>query len=252
MVRVIASLMIWVAAAAYGQPAPAPQFEVASVRPSGADATNGSSSINTRTGRLTMTNATLRQCIVAAYRVKDYQLSGGPGWLNSDRYDIVAKADEGVKDDVLMPMLQTLLAERFQLAIHRETKMFQAYVLEVARNGPKLEKAEPEGGSNTNSSRNGTGQRTITAQTTMSRFAETLSRTLERPVVDRTGLDGRFNLKLEWTDSARPSGDGATPESVLGPSIFTAIQQQLGLKLEGQKAPIEILVIDRAEKATEN
>ena len=252
MIRAFATLTgaVYVAGVIYSQSAAGPQFEVASVRPSRADATNGGSSVNTRDGRLTMTNVTLRQCIVAAFRVKEYQLSGGPGWLNSDRYDIVAKADQPVKD--LMPMLQTLLAERFQLAIHREGRMFQAYVLEVAKNGPKLEKAGPEGGSNTSS-----GRGTITAQrTTMDRFSDTLSRTMERPVVDRTGLEGAFNLKLEWTpDTAQPSktsGDGKPAESVLGPSIFTAIQQQLGLKLEGPKAPIEILIIDRAEKATEN
>jgi uncharacterized protein (TIGR03435 family) len=121
-------------------------------------------------------------------------------------------------------------------------------VLEVAKNGPKLEKAEG-GESTTNSGRGLLDAR----NTTMDRFAEVLSRQMDLPVVNRTGLEGVFNLKLEWTPESakqiKPGADGAAME---GPSIFTAIQQQLGLRLRSQKTPVEILVIDHAEKPSEN
>ena len=197
-----------------------------------------------------MSNATLKRCIMGAYGLGPNQILGGPEWLDSDRYEIIAKADQPVNDDaVLMAMLQTLLAERFKLAIHRETKTVQAFVLEVAKNGPKMAKAEDREAT----TRNGRGL--IDARTiTMNRLAEVLSRQMDRPVVNQTGLEGAFDLKLEWTpESARPvrvGADGAPTES--GLSIFTAIQQQLGLRLRSEKAQVEMLVIDHAEKPSEN
>src|SRR5262249_21573554 len=151
----------------------------------------------------------------------------------------------------LMPMLQTLLIERFQLATHRETKMSQQYVLVVGKHGPRLDKADPEAhGANTRTTR---GHMEAT-NASMSALAGSLERVLGMPVINQTGLEGRFNVKLDWApDSIQPGGmsPGASAENDAGPSIFTAIQQ-LGLKLESVKAPLEILVIDRAEKPTEN
>ena len=177
---------------------------------------------------------------MGAYALGPNQIAGGPAWLDSDRFEILAKAEQPVDNDlVLMRMLQTLLAERFQLMVHRETRTIPALVLEVAKNGPKLEKAEGKEAS-TNNGRGLIDARTIT----MRRFAEVLSRQMDLPVIDGTGLPGAFDLKLEW---APPN---AKPDS--GPSVFAALQEQLGLRLESRKMPIEILVIDRAEKPSEN
>ena len=227
-----------------------PKFEVASVRPAASDGTKGSS-WSTHQNRLTMRNVTLKQCITAAYSRKDYQVSGGPKWVETDRFDVVSKAEDASDERQLMPMLQTLLIERFQLVTHRESKMSQQYVLVVGKHGPRLDKADPEAhGTNTRT----TGGHMETTNASMGALAGSLSRILGMPVMNQTGLEGRFNVKLDWApDSLQPRRmpADASAETETGPSIFTAIQQ-LGLKLDGVKAPLDILVIDRAEKPTEN
>jgi uncharacterized protein (TIGR03435 family) len=245
--RTIASLALLACRAVHGQPAV--QFEVASIKPSSADGSNVSSGGKSGQGRLTMSNVTLKRCIMGAYGVGPNQIMGGPKWLDSDRYEIVAKAEEPVGDATLMTMLQALLAERFKLAIHREARTIEAFVLEVAKNGPKLAKAEQEE-SSTQNSRGLIDARKIT----MDRFAEVLSRQMDLPVVNRTGLEGSFNLKLEWTpESRRPFKPGASDAAIdSGPSIFTAIQEGLGLHLRSQKTPVDVLVVDHAEKPSEN
>lgn len=245
MSRRIAGLMLCVSGLLFPQSGSAPRFEVASIKPSNADP--GSSGINTGHGRLAASNVTLKRCIMGAYAVGPNQVFGGPDWLESDRFEITAKAEQPVGDHLLMAMLQTLLADRFKLTLHREAKPIQAYVLEIGKNGPKLEKGDG-GDSKTN---NGRGD-IIATNTTMDRFAEILSRQMDLPVVNHTGLEGVFNLRLHWTpESATPAKpvDGAAIE---GPSIFTAIQEQLGFRLHAQKVPVEVLVIDHAERPTEN
>jgi uncharacterized protein (TIGR03435 family) len=223
------------------QTPPVPRFEVASVKPSLADP--GNSGITTRRGSLTANNVTLQRCIIGAYGVGPHQIVGGPAWLASDRFEINARAGANVNDDAtLMLMLQDLLAERFHLELHRDMKTVSAYVLEVAKNGPKLEKSQGAGDSSTSS---GHG-RLDARQTDMDLFAKVLARSMELPVVNRTGLEGRFDFKLAWT----PDGDKLAPDSP--PPIFTALQEQLGLRLRTAKAPVEVIVIDRAEKPTEN
>ena len=245
MVRVVASLALWVSAGVYGQSAAGPQFEVASVKPSTADPS--SSGMSTGNGRLTAINVTLKRCIMGAYGVGPNQVFGGPDWLDSDRFEIVAKAEQPVGDHILMTMLQTLLADRFKLALHREAKPIEAYVLEVTKNGPKLKKGDG-GGAKTS---NGRGD-IVATNATMDRFAEILSRQMDLPVVNQTGLDGVFNLRLQWTpESARP-GQLSKDVVIEGPSIFTAIQEQLGLRLHTEKVPIEVLMVDHAEKPTDN
>jgi uncharacterized protein (TIGR03435 family) len=243
--RVIAWAVLCVSGTLFGQSEPSPRFEVASIRPSQADPR--SSAIDTGNGRLTATNVTLKRCIMGAYGVGPSQIAGGPDWLDADRFNITAKAEQPVGDRALMQALQALLAERFKLALHREAKPIEAYVLEVARSGPKLEKSEG-GGSRTS---NGRGD-IVATNTTMDRFAEILSRQMDLPVVNRTGLEGVFNLRLHWTpESNRPAPDAGAAASE-GTSVFTAIQEQLGLRLRGQKVPIQVLVIDHAEKPDEN
>jgi uncharacterized protein (TIGR03435 family) len=181
---------------------------------------------------------------MGAYGVGPNLIAGGPSWLDSDRYEILAtsgRSEDG--DQALMAMLRILLAERFKLAVHRETRTMAALVLEVAKNGPRLERAE-DGASSTQNGRGLIEARVIS----MSRFAQVLSRQTDLPVVDNTGLKGSFNLKLLWRpESARP-----TDEEMERPALFDALQRQLGLRLESRKTPIEVLVIDHAEKPSEN
>jgi len=139
---------------------------------------------------------------------------------------------------------------RFKLTIHRESKPIEAYVLEVAKREPKLEKAvDSPSSAATNSGHGSIDARVIT----MKRFAEVLSRQMDLPVVDQTGLEGAFNLKLKWScESDQPVKPGELPSMDSGPSVHTAIQDQLGLRLHAQKVPIEVLVVDHIEKPSEN
>jgi uncharacterized protein (TIGR03435 family) len=247
MVRAIVSLAVCVSGAVYAQAAATLRFEVASVKPSKDDP--GSSGIKTGHGRLDAKNVTLKRCIIGAYGVGPNQVSGGPDWLESDRFEISAKADTPTNDDaVLMVMLQDLLAERFKLVVHRETRTLRALVLEVARNGPKLEKAEA-GEARTNTVSTNTGISIDSHNTDTDLFAQVLAREMDMPVVNHTELKGVFNFKLHWTpDKAKPADSGA----IEGASIFTAIQEQLGLRLRAEKAPVEVLVIDHVDKPSEN
>jgi len=248
MIRLFASMALCVSGSVYGQAGVAPQFEVASVKLTPADLLNRPSGGTTGKGRFTYTNVTLKRCIMGAFGLGPNQILGGPQWLDADHYEIVAKAEQPTDDEaVLDQMMQALLIDRFKLAFHRETRTMQAYVLELAKNGPKLEVAQ-NGEPTTRS-----GRGIIDAKiTTMTHFAEVLSRVMDLPVVNQTGLEGIFNLKMEWTpEITQPVKlpDGVLPDS--GPSVFTAIQQ-FGLRLSTRKAPVEVLVIDRVERPTEN
>lgn len=221
--------------------AKAPAFEVASVKLTqhgrNADGYAESSVDNPSPGNLVATNASLEECIRWAYDVKEYQISG-PAWLNSDEasYDIVAKAGTAAPRKEIRLMLQTLLAERFQLKLHRETRMLPVYHLVVGKGGQKLGAAGLDADYRTFSS-GGTLEAT---HTPMAVFAEVLSRETGRPVFDKTGIPGAFDFKLEYSPDSSSNSNR--------PSIFTALQEQLGLKLESQKGPVEVLVIDHAER----
>jgi uncharacterized protein (TIGR03435 family) len=247
-------------------------FEVASIKPAAPDARNSSFRL-VPGGGLSITNGILKQLIAFAYDVRDFQISGGPSWIGSERYDILAKPGrpEGPADlrqasdeqrtllqESIRQRLRALLAERFQLTTHRETKELPVYALVAAKSGPKF--PESKEGSNQHMQSN-LGR--ITAEGSSMRMLTTaLSNVLGRPVVDRTGLMGKYDFKMEWTPDVGQIGKGGAPgespdasslpDPSGGPSIFTAIQQQLGLKLESQKEPVEIIVIDRAEKASAN
>jgi uncharacterized protein (TIGR03435 family) len=226
-------------------------FDVASVKPHKAigPVTEGRSdeSIEIEPGSLNMRNVRLSSCIKWAYQVKDYQIAG-PDWLHAEKYDIAAKAAGPARTEELREMLQTLLRERFQLQVHRETRELTVYALTVSKSGPKLHKAEPQ----SNSGMQRVDGTFVFDAMSMPQLADDLSTfvQVDRPVLDRTGIRGVFDFSLKFADSA------AELKRVLsegdGPSIFTVIQEQLGLRLEGQKGPIEILVIDHVERATEN
>jgi len=223
-------------------------FEVASVRP----AQSGRESTTVEPGVVTMRNTRLSACIRWAYGVQDYQLSG-PTWINDARFDIVAKAGEAAKDADLRLMMRTLLTDRFKLTFHRETKELPALVLTVGKNGHKLTPTEVEGTPTFK-----TGKMNLTGQgATISQLVEFIAGEIRQPLIDQTGLTGKFNYFLdinayvneEMLKSAAPDGPPHEAASI----IAQAMQAQLGLKVESKKMPIEMFVVDGMEKApTEN
>jgi uncharacterized protein (TIGR03435 family) len=239
-------------------------FEVASIKPAHPDA-RGMSWTVMPGGGMRATNVRLRHLIEFAYNVDRSQISGAPGWFESEGYDVLAKPPESSEvkagtaqtgkdhQNEARQRLQALLADRFQLVIHRETKEMPVYVLVVAKNGPKLEESTKVRGMKVRPGNfNAEG-------TPIDGLAQYLTGILRRLVVDRTGLKGTYDFKLEWTPDQTGFGKleeekagGASPPDPSGPSIFTALQQQLGLKLESQRGPVEIIVIDRAEKPSAN
>jgi uncharacterized protein (TIGR03435 family) len=248
MLRAVATAACFLlgALAAFGQPAPPPAFEVASVKPNTSE--SGSSRTSGTTGQLTITNRSLKQLIEMAYSVQDFQIAG-PEWLSAAKFDIVAKIPAGAQTDQRPAMMQSLLAERFHLAVHRDSREMPAHALVVAKSGPKMQQVEP-GGTNMNNSGNNNSRHITAERVSMAALAETLARIVEHPVVDQTGLPGVYSLKLEYTpDNAKSD----RPDGAAGPSIYTALQEQLGLKLQTQKLPVEIIVVDRVERVlTEN
>jgi uncharacterized protein (TIGR03435 family) len=245
---------IWKACLAIGvwlplgcaQPA-GPAFEVASVKPSGA--ADGSAGWRGSPGYLTVRNYSLKALIRIAYRVRDEQIVGGPKWIDSERFDVDARAAGPAKDPELMDMLETLLAQRFQLALHRETKTVTGYALVVPKGGALKIRPDAAQG-NGEMTRQG---KLVAWGISMARVAQALSRILASPVTDQTGAAGFYSFTLEWTpDTAQAPGPDGAADGYSGPSLFTVLQQQLGLKLEPRKDPIEILAIDRAERPAEN
>jgi uncharacterized protein (TIGR03435 family) len=233
---------------AFSQPAPdALVFDAASIKPN--TSLSGHSSSRVTNGEVIMRNVSLKGCIQLAYHLADGRLFG-PDWLSTTRFDIVAKPPSGSPHDQYRQMMQALLADRFKLAIHHESRMLPAFALVVGKNGPKLQKGEPGGPhvDTENTKMTGRGM-------TMANLAETLSQHLDRPVVDKTGLDGFFDLHLEWSPEEKPSDEksAAAAQPPTGPSIFTAVQEQLGLKLQAEKLPIDVVVVDHIEREpTEN
>jgi uncharacterized protein (TIGR03435 family) len=231
----------------------AQEFEAASIKPHTALAAAGvneRSGIEETTGLIRIENLSLKVIIEIAYGVKDYQFSG-PDWLNAARFDIVAKPPAGYTKAQLQPLLRNLLAARFKLTVHHESKEVSGYVLLVSKGGHKLqESARPRGYF--------TGRPGLLSgnQVPMRELADILAGRVGRPVVDSTGLTARYDIKLEWTpDQAAPSPVGAEDRQPAepGPSIFTALNDQLGLRLQAQKVPVDVVIVDHVEKTpTEN
>ncbi|HEY3825405.1 MAG TPA: TIGR03435 family protein [Bryobacteraceae bacterium] len=258
-----------------------PEFEVASVKPN----TAGNNMIMIRPptgGRFTATNATLKILAGLAYKVQNYAITGGPNWIDSAHFDITAKAaDSNLSIEQMRPMLQSLLQDRFQLKAHLETKDVPVYALLPAKNGPKLPEGKeggcfqfdpgkppppPAPGQGPGAMQPPCGGMMMSpnamhgGKVSMTQFIGALSNMLGRPVIDKTGFTGTFDVNLEYSAEGLALGGrggpgpppGAPAFDTSGPSIFTAVQEQLGLRLESQKAPGEILVIDSAEKPSEN
>jgi uncharacterized protein (TIGR03435 family) len=256
--------------------APRPEFEVASIKP------NKSGDLRAmimppRGGRLTATNIPFQVLITLAFQIKDFQLTGAPAWLRSERYDIEAKAAGNPGLDEVEKMVQTLLEDRLQFKFHRETKELPIYALVVAKAG-KLHTAEGECGPRPDGSLpvpepgklptalcggffafpgHISGQKVSIMQ-----LLDPLSRFTGRNVIDKTNLTGKYDIDLEYTPDLGqfPSIPGGAPPGMPplppidsnGPTLFTVLQEQLGLKLESQKGPVEMIVIDSIERPSEN
>jgi uncharacterized protein (TIGR03435 family) len=239
-----------------------PSFEVATIKPSNPDTPGQAINVGRAGGNsFTTLNTPLFELIKFAYGLHGKQVTGGPSWIESDKFDILAKPDTPGSPNVtqLRSMVQKLLAERFGLEFHREKKELSAYVITVDKAGLKINKVEGARGSLPGFGGRGPGAVGV-RNSTMSEFADFLqARILERPVVDQTGLQDRYDFTLEWRpDTAQqPPGAGpnapALPQNIEDrPDLLTAMRQQLGLKIESGKAPVEVLVIDKVTKPTEN
>lgn len=263
-----------------------PDFEVVSIKPAAPDARG--TYFNMPGGILTIKNMPVKEMIVIAWRVQPFQITGGPSWIESAHYDISAKPEGKPKRSDIPLMLQALLEDRFQLKVHSETKEFPIYALVRARKdgklGPQLvpsnegsctpfdpSKPPPPPDPN-NPPKLGCGgmmmgpDRINAVGVDIAQLQPMLSRILGRTVVDKTGLTGKFDITAHWTpDQAQlmqgpfggppPGGPPDMPQPRFdpnGPSIFTALEEQLGLKLESQKGPVDILVIDHIERPSEN
>jgi uncharacterized protein (TIGR03435 family) len=237
-----------------GAAATAPEFEVASVRPNKIGASGGENApkekVTVGSTTLILANVRLSRCITEAYRIADYQLSA-PDWMGSERFDIVAKTAAPATEVEMRAMLQSLLAERFHMKLHRMQKDLPVYALVSAKNGPKAihESKSPV------TPGFGIGDGAFQFHNVSMRdFSEELSHPpfhVDRPVQDRTGLSGNydFNLKIaaggnEMKRSVESMQSGADD----APSVFTLLQEQLGLRLEARKAPVDVLVIDSADR----
>jgi len=271
-------------------PAAGPAFEVASIKPNNSG--DGRVMLQQQPGgRFTATNVPLRLLIRNAYQLQDFQIVGGPSWIGSERYDIVAKAEDGTPPETpsldrtgpsrIQLMIRSLLAERFQLVVHDETRELPIYALIVARSdgklGPDLHKSEvdcnaifaagrgrgmppppapPQPGERPQCGiRIGMGNLAM-GGAPLSQFANSLAMFVGRTVQDKTSLPGSYDVNLTWTPDQMPQRPPGAPEAPPvdpnGPSIFTALQEQLGLKLDSQKGPVSVLVIDRVERPKED
>jgi uncharacterized protein (TIGR03435 family) len=257
-----------------------PSFDVASVKANKAGE-NRTLMLVQPGGTFQATNVTMQMLINGAYQLKPRQLVGSPDWIGSEHFDIEAKAEGNPPKDQINLMLQSLLADRFKLVVHRETRQLPIYTLMLSRadrTGPELlahtddtkcadfSNGSPPQGSGAGAPRIPCGGFTvgvgrigsITAiKATMEQLARTLSNSTDRTVVDRTGLSGTFDLTLNFTPEVRQPGfqlgaDAIASDPTAPPDIFTAIQEQLGLKLVPQTGPVDVLVIDHVEEPSPN
>ena len=237
-----------------------PSFEVATIKPSKTD--QPGRFFRFRGRHFTTTNTSLNDLISYSYKIHNDQIIGAPGWAGTEKYDIDAEPDgEGMPNDQQWKdMMQKLLAERFALTSHHDKKELPVYVLSVARSGPKLDKSDagPNGRFGWSFQGRIGGDMTF-SDASMTDFATLMQRNvLDRPVVDQTGLAGRYDFNLNWTpDDSQFQGMGAKPSPPTDsgntpPNLYTAIQEQIGLKLDATRALAEVLVIDHVEKPSEN
>ena len=244
-----------------------PKFAVVSVKPNKTDCCTG---FGIGRGSSHGTHVTLQALIGLAYRVPSFEISGDASWVRSDRFDFECKAEDPTADNnQLRLMLQSMLEDRFGLELHRETRESAIYALVVSKGGAKIRLSsdqtpaddvsptKPGDAPNHGGLLSGNGL-LVGNGIPLSRLATVISPQLERMVVDRTNLTGRYDIQLRWTPDSRelqPDNGGTRPQLPNisdAPSFFTAIQEQLGLKLESTRGPVEVIVIDRAHRPSEN
>lgn len=269
MVRRIAALALLISASAIlaqstssNPPAAHPKFdtfEVATIKPMEPDAKSGRYITMQGNNRFVEKAYTLKLLIAAAYDLNPRTISGGPSWIESDHYDIVAVTPGEVRPSrqEQMTMLRSLLTDRFKLTFHREPKEFSIYQLEISKSGSKLKETAVPNDPPTVGPGVVYPQRIVmpARNATMGDFASLLQRAiLDRPVVDKTGLSGRYDFDLEWApDETQFGGDGPTaPADTPSPPLFSAIQQQLGLRLIATRGPVDALIVDKAERPSAN
>jgi uncharacterized protein (TIGR03435 family) len=273
-------LAICAIACAQDAPKPKLHFEAASIKPD-ASGDMRTAMMMQPGGRYVVTNITAKMLILSSFQLKENQLTGLPSWADSDRYDITAKPEngEGVTADDTRAMVRSLLEDRFKFAYHTETKEMPIYALVIAKGGPKLQPASgtkdvfdgrggpgglapPPGGRGRGAMmRMGRGELSA-AGATIATLADQLSRIVGRTVIDKTGLTGNYDFDLKYTDEGGAPmmmrGPGADPNAPPPPSetqtgsIFSALQEQLGLKLEAQKGPVDVYIVDHIDKPSEN
>lgn len=261
---VLTGLIANLACATWAQPQTAPtRFDVATIKPNAAN-DNRFALRGLPGGALSATGVPLKMLLMEAYSVQAFQISGEPDWVNIARWDIEAKVDGfrgRLSQAQYVAMLRGLLEDRFQLKIRRETKEMPLYALVIGRGGSKLTTHTGETPAPGQAVRSGRGLFTV-KKGGIAPLASQLERQLARTVIDQTGLTGEYDYMLEWTPEpgqGGPESIGLPPQAEApaqaeskGPSIFTALQEQLGLRLESQKGPVEIIVIERVEKPSEN
>jgi uncharacterized protein (TIGR03435 family) len=248
-----AALLLIASHAALGQPSQSkPAFDAASIKESTASDSlkgPGSADVSFSPGNVTARNATIKDIVIAAYRVRDFQVSG-PSIIGSSRYDIRARITDPASTDLQRLMLQTLLADRFHLTLHRETRDLSVYALALGKN-PSFPKSKHEG----ESSFKIVGANMMFLNFTMEKLAAFLSVRGDRPVIDETGLEGQYDLTVQFADPDSTSiaeVKQALGRAMADGSLPVTVASQLGLKLDRHKGPVEMLVIDHAEKASEN
>ena len=247
-----------------GVEARTPTYDVVSIKPNKSG--SGRTSISDNNNSFSATNISLKTLLVNAYDVRDYLISGLTGWANSDRFDVNAKivdvdtdALKKLIDEQRNAMLQQMLADRFHMTVHLQTEVLPIYEMIVSKGGPKITAVEPIGpdpDADKNRIFKGMSRGNMRVSNTeltahdvpLDSLAYALSGRLSRTVVDKTGLKGKFDLSLTWSpdDEATAAADSSAP------SLFTALQEQLGLRLEPTKGPVETLVVDHVEKPSEN
>ena len=238
------ALLLITALVAFAEP---PQYEVASIKPNAAPDSPFAFRIQPD-GALAATGITLKRLMMTAYNVQDFRITGGPDWVSSRRWDLQAKPNRAASPDQVRQMLRTLLEDRFQLHSHSEKRNLPVYELAVDRKGSKLPSVKD--GETKPDVRVSTGSIQLTRATSAT-FASQLSYALGRPVIDKTTLSGEFDFVLKWTpEPGEDAGPAAsTPD---GPSIFTAIPEQLGLRLKSARGPVEVIVIDAVQTPSAN
>ena len=230
-------------------------FDVASIKPTPPEFRGSRAFAPSSGNNLSLRGMPLRELIQLAYTLPSDLVSGGPGWVEDIRYDIEARAEGKASQQERLQMLRTLLADRFQLKFHYESKETSTYVLTAGKNNPKMRERKPGDGGEPSGIRDTGSLHYVCRDTSMAWFARYLESTvLSRPVADKTGLSGTYDFELSWRpDDSQFKGRFAGSQEAQSdlPDLFTALKD-IGLRLETVKSPIQFLRIDRAEKPSEN